>query len=425
MADRLVPDTQAHAAAMLALSPAAKLCWYTLTTALLGGSGIAIAHAGTVAALTGHELPAVEAALRELEAAGFLAREGAVVWMRAGLASQGLNPNNPNHRTSVARHLESLAVLAPALVAAFREHYAAWLSPAATPDAPTEKAPKRARPEACTGPLAGSSAAREYTDMHSHANPHHGPAGTALATAGSHPDTGPGTRPDEQQGTHADTHPDGIRMVSEEVSGSKEEGRKGGREKSTSKSLKGAAAGDAGGGSGGRRKRDPGEPAPWMALIRPVHRERYDCDPPDEVVKALRPLVAEHGPEEVADRYRRMIGAQHGQFFDPFKLGKTWGDWAADAASAAAAGAKPADEAERLFGLLEEHDLLALPADKTAYWRRVDQAAKPGKAAEFRRLVERVRPWELLAKGERRFVVGELRKRMASANGAVAAAGVA
>lgn len=126
MADRSFPEQRPHEARFRPMSPAAKLSWYTLT-ATLGASGIAIAYPATVAELTGYSYPEIEAALSELEERGWLRRDGAVMWMVAGLLEQGLNPRNANHRASVQAHLGALEPIAPDLVAAYRVHHAGWL----------------------------------------------------------------------------------------------------------------------------------------------------------------------------------------------------------------------------------------------------------------------------------------------------------
>jgi hypothetical protein len=140
MADRRFPEQRPHEARFRPMSPAAKLCWYTLT-GILGGSGIAIAYPATLSELTGYDVRVVDDALRELEAQGWLEREGAVMWMRDGLLEQGLNPCNGNHRASVDAHLTSLTAIAPDLVAAYRVHHAAWLQP--EPDGTREDTPPR------------------------------------------------------------------------------------------------------------------------------------------------------------------------------------------------------------------------------------------------------------------------------------------
>src|SRR5687767_10934769 len=107
MADRRFPEQRPHEARFRALSPPAKLAWYTLT-GILGASGVAVAYTGAVAELTGYDLGTTEAALAELETRGWLRRDGAVMWLVDGLAEQALNPANGNHRASVEAHLRSL-----------------------------------------------------------------------------------------------------------------------------------------------------------------------------------------------------------------------------------------------------------------------------------------------------------------------------
>ena len=77
MADRCFPEQRPHEARFRPLTPAAKLCWYTLT-GILGASGIAITYAATVAELTGLPAGEVDTALAELQEREWLRREGAV-----------------------------------------------------------------------------------------------------------------------------------------------------------------------------------------------------------------------------------------------------------------------------------------------------------------------------------------------------------
>lgn len=128
MASRLTPEHRLHEARFRALAPMSKLCWHTLS-GVLGASGIAVCYAETVVGLTGCGAADVAAALEELEAGGWLRRDGAVVWMIEGLEEQGLNGRNPNHRSSVLTHLATLEPIAPAIVAEYRAHYTEWLQP--------------------------------------------------------------------------------------------------------------------------------------------------------------------------------------------------------------------------------------------------------------------------------------------------------
>lgn len=109
-----------------ALTPSAKLVWYTLKLKL-GPYGID-AMAGASAALaerTGLPCQGAEAALTELEEAGWLERERVLLWLVRGLQFEpSLSPSHPNHREGLRKHLAGLPNLA--LKQRFRAHYTEW-----------------------------------------------------------------------------------------------------------------------------------------------------------------------------------------------------------------------------------------------------------------------------------------------------------
>lgn len=121
-----------------ALSPGAKLVWYTLKMTL-GPSGIDVVPAlvATLVERTGADTGQVEKGLLQLEAAGWLQRERNVVWMVDGLRHDPhFQLTNQNHRTQVAKHVNGLPRLA--IVDAFRLHYGLAAPPSEMPSQPTE-----------------------------------------------------------------------------------------------------------------------------------------------------------------------------------------------------------------------------------------------------------------------------------------------
>lgn len=115
-----------HHPEFVPMGAAAKHCFHALKL-LLGASGIAVCYQATVSAVTSLTLEQVTAGEAELEARGWIAREGAVVWLVNGLRYEPhLNPRNPNHRASVRSHLATLPRIP--LVARFRDYYAWWLA---------------------------------------------------------------------------------------------------------------------------------------------------------------------------------------------------------------------------------------------------------------------------------------------------------
>lgn len=121
-----------------ALSPGAKLVWYTLKMTL-GPSGIDVVPAlvATLVERTGADTTQVEKGLAQLEAAGWLMRERNVVWMVDGLRHDPhFQLTNQNHRTQVAKHVNGLPSLA--IVDAFRAHYGLAAPPSEMPSQPTE-----------------------------------------------------------------------------------------------------------------------------------------------------------------------------------------------------------------------------------------------------------------------------------------------
>jgi hypothetical protein len=121
-----------------ALSPGAKLVWYTLKMTL-GPSGIDVipALAGTLMERTSLDEKAITKGLEQLEAAGWVRRERNIVWMVEGLRHDPhLKLINQNHRAQIAAHLNGLPRLA--IVDAFRAHYGFTAPPTEMPSAPSE-----------------------------------------------------------------------------------------------------------------------------------------------------------------------------------------------------------------------------------------------------------------------------------------------
>jgi hypothetical protein len=102
---------------------------YVVLTVALGPAGIDAhypdALAVELAARTGLAVPQVTVALEELQAAGWVQREGRVIWAVHQLGLDPiLNVRNAKHRTSVQNWLRTLPD--SSLTRAFMEHYPAW-----------------------------------------------------------------------------------------------------------------------------------------------------------------------------------------------------------------------------------------------------------------------------------------------------------
>lgn len=92
-----------------------------------GPAAIFVCYREVLARQTGHSVRAVENALGELEAAGWVRREGLVVWLVNGLRyDPTMRLANPKHRTAVLRALEELP--RSAILATYCEYYGLeWL----------------------------------------------------------------------------------------------------------------------------------------------------------------------------------------------------------------------------------------------------------------------------------------------------------
>ena len=121
-----------------ALSPGAKLVWYTLKMTL-GPSGIDVVPAlvPTLVERTGAPVNHVERALAQLTERGWVQLERNVVWMIEGLRHDPhFSLTNQNHRIQIAKHLNGLPRLA--IVDAFRAHYGFAPPPSEMPSTPAE-----------------------------------------------------------------------------------------------------------------------------------------------------------------------------------------------------------------------------------------------------------------------------------------------
>lgn len=78
----------------------------------------------------------------------------------------------------------------------------------------------------------------------------------------------------------------------------------------------------------------------FMAELRPVWREIYGGDLPPGSAKRLKPLVGEHGVEEVARRLRIYCQSTPAPFASVPKFASTFGNWD-----------KPAQNGDRLIGV--------------------------------------------------------------------------
>jgi hypothetical protein len=121
-----------------ALSPGAKLVWYTLKMTL-GPSGIAVIPAlvPTLVERTGASTAHVEKAIVQLIADGWVKQERNVVWMVDGLRHDPhLSLSNQNHRTQIAKHINGLPRLP--IIDLFRAHYGLSAPPIEMPSTPAE-----------------------------------------------------------------------------------------------------------------------------------------------------------------------------------------------------------------------------------------------------------------------------------------------
>jgi hypothetical protein len=248
-----------------ALSPGAKLVWYTLKMTL-GPSGIDVVPAlvATLVERTGADTSQVEKGLTQLEQAGWLKRERNVVWMVDGLKHDPhFQLTNQNHRTQVARHVNGLPRLA--IVDAFRLHYGLAAPPSEMPSQPTE----------------------------------HG-----LNGASKMPSKDPSKSPSI--------------IPSKKASGSREKGKgEGTREKGEGTLAAPTAA---------RRIGRPSWLAPFATAWREKYGGEMSAG---KAVKALSRLVELHGADEVLRRWTIYLAATAAEYANAPKFAETWGRWAA------------------------------------------------------------------------------------------------
>lgn len=160
--------------------------------------------------------------------------------------------------------------------------------------------------------------------------------------------------------------------------------------------------------------KEPGEPAPWMGSVRTVWRARYQADPPPQAVAHLRPVFSAVPEAEATARLDRYLGGlSDPRFFDLAKFASTHGAYASEAApkSASPPNVAAADEAEILFARLERAGLLERGGSRERYLSAVHAAANGEGPEAFEALVRGIKAWEL-GQIDRRFVVGDLRKRL-------------
>lgn len=133
--------------AFLPLSKDAKLYWHTAKLELpVSGIGVCLAH--TIAGLASLSLEEAQHAEAELSAAGWLKREGAILWIVNGLRhTPNLKPKDEKHRIHIQRLLKDLP-RDNDLVAEFRAYYAEWLEgPSDAPSQGPSQGPSEDHPE--------------------------------------------------------------------------------------------------------------------------------------------------------------------------------------------------------------------------------------------------------------------------------------
>lgn len=111
------------------LTPDGKLVVYTLKM-ILGPSGIDVVRVfePQMLELTGLSERRLRAALADVERAGWVLRDGSLVWLRNGLRyNPTLNLALENHRKGIERHLRGLP--RQSLVARFRDYYGLDVDP--------------------------------------------------------------------------------------------------------------------------------------------------------------------------------------------------------------------------------------------------------------------------------------------------------
>lgn len=249
-----------------ALSPGAKLVWYTLKMTL-GPSGIDVVPAlvATLVERTGADQKQVEKGLAQLEANGWVRRERNLVWMVDGLRHDPhFSLDNQNHRTKIAKHANGLPRLA--IVDAFRTHYGLAQPPAESSQIPSSR----------------TETARD----------------------------------------------DGAKMPSEMVSNipsnipstNREKGKgegKGRREKGKPSAATGAA----------EKKSRQGRPT-WLTPFADTWRSRYGGEmSAGRAVQSLARLVELYGAEEVLRRWVIYLDATAAEYANAPKFAQTWGRW--------------------------------------------------------------------------------------------------
>ena len=127
-----------------ALTADGRLLYYTLKPALQR-IGIGVLYGGQLEAQSGLDADRLESAALDLEAHGWLLRDGFVWWLiRYSLESEDINPKNANQRKGLVNRVGNLPDLP--LVRAFRERHAEAFpglieDPAKTPARPSEDPP--------------------------------------------------------------------------------------------------------------------------------------------------------------------------------------------------------------------------------------------------------------------------------------------
>jgi hypothetical protein len=291
-----------------ALSPGAKLVWYTLKMTL-GPSGIEVVPAlvGTLMERTGLEANLVEKGLAQLESARWVQRERNVVWMVDGLKHDPhLTLTNANHRSQIAGHLNGLPRLA--IIDAFRAHYGFAPPPSEMPSTPAEH---------------GLSGASEMASKMASKNP------------------------------------------SDIPSPIREKGRgRGKRDKGEGISAAGA--------SGSGRSARAGRPTwltPFADAWRTRYGGEMSAG---KAVRALSQLVERHGADEVLRRWGIYLAATAAEYANAPKFAETWGRWDAPVVRALpiAGGAKVdpvADAAwQATLALLPQWQRREITADRYA-----------------------------------------------------------
>lgn len=247
-----------------ALSPGAKLVWYTLKMTL-GPSGIDVVPAlvATLVERTGASVSQCEKGLAQLVERGWVQVDRNVVWMVDGLRHDPhIRLSNQNHRAKVASHINGLPRLP--IIDLFRTYYGLSQPPAEIPS---------------TGPIAHVD---DALDMPSE-NP--------------------------------------SKMASKSPSPNRE--REEGKGKGRRKREEGSSAADAAGTKG--RAGKPTWLTPFAEAWRAKYGGEMSAG---RAVQSLSRLVEQQGTDEVLRRWAIYLDATAAEYANAPKFASTWGRWA-------------------------------------------------------------------------------------------------